>query len=255
MRMLVPLFLVAIGSPVTAQEVLDTARLQNIASKVSSFKPKDEFERPPALPSIDGKRFSFSFVPLRTGPDNRICIGSASWSYWPGDEKYEVGINEGTELVSNLKSFGRPMFKGFPKSDYLNSRLSFFSATCDHQDMPEYTLTNGFGAQFEVKSEREEVIAVGGIRSPYHEWKTYWDAAVVGDEGRYLSQNVQIRVSGMLNDWSEGVPVKCGERRKLPTIRWPYDNLLSICIFNGEPQLFEVIDKRTGQVLFSSVRK
>lgn len=244
----------AAAAPAGAQDVLDAEQLDALANQARAFVPKDEFDVAPALPSVAGKRFSVTVAPLKRGPDNLICDGFPSWGYWPQDGKLEVGAMEGTGIKSDFAAAtGRMFASGAGGSDF-STFVSFRSFRCNKVRLPSYEATNGFGAKFTVEKSREEVTAIGGFRMIDTDWKSYWSTQAVGDEARQLSQNIRVRLEGTLEDWAPGRPVLCGSKRTVPETRLPLDETLDICMFNGAADRFEVIDARTGAVLYGSTR-
>lgn len=236
------------GAPLTGED------LEALASQVRSFVPRDQFDTPPALPSVTGRRFSYIATPLERGPENEICDGYPSWGFWPQDGRLEVGATEGTGIKSDFTSGSSRMFSTGQGTSDFGTMVTFRSFRCQKTRLPGYTATNGFGAQFAVERSREVVTAIGGFAMPDTSWRTHWTTQVSGDAARQLSRNVRVRVSGTLTDWARGRPVVCGRKVSTPTTRRPYDETLDICLFNGRADLFEVLDGRTGEVLFSSPR-
>lgn len=228
--------------------------LEVLASRVRSFAPRDQFDMPPALPSVAGRRFSYTVTPLERGPDNLICDGFPSWGFWPQDGRLEVGATEGTGIKSDFASGSSRMFPtGQGISDF-GTMVTFRSFRCQKTRLGSYTATNGFGAQFTVERSREVVTAIGGFAMPDTSWRTYWTTQVSGDAARQLSRSLRVRISGTLTDWAPGRPVLCGRNVSTPSMRRPYEETLDLCLFNGRADLFEVVDSRTGEVLFSSPR-
>jgi hypothetical protein len=237
-----------------AGTVMTGDELEAIAKRVRSFVPRDQFDTPPSLPSVTGGRFSYMVMPLERGPSNLICDGYPSWGFWPQDGRLEVGATEGTGIKSDFSTGAGRMFStGQGMSDF-STMVTFRSFRCQKTRLPSYTATNGFGAQFTIEKSREVVTAIGGFAMPNTSWKTHWTKQVTGEAARQLSRDVRVRISGTLVDWAPGRPVRCGTKVRTPTTRLPYDETLDICLFNGSADLFEVIDARTGEVLFSSPR-
>lgn len=229
--------------------------LEALARHARAFSPRDQFDASPAMQSVNGKRFSYTVTPLQTGPDNVICSGYPNWGYWPQDARLEVSAGLGTGIKSNFagKTEGR-MFPSTPGVSEFSAFVTFHSLSCEKTRLPSYTATNRFGAQMTVFKSREVVTAVGEFGMPDTKWKNYWTTQVSGEEARQLSRNVRIRMSGTLRDWAPGKPVLCGRKSSAPTTQLPYDETTEICMFNGRPDLFEVLDARTGKVLHASRR-
>jgi hypothetical protein len=241
------------SNPPVENGILTPEQLQSMADRIRSFAPRDEFDVQPALPSLQGRRFSYTVTPLRRGPDNLICAGFPSWGYWPQEGRLEVGGTESLGMRSDFRSGNSAMFAA--DSEGRSPFVTFRALRCQKTRLPNYTARNGFGAEFDISATRETVTAIGDFGDINTSWRTYWSAQTTGDAARQLSQNVRVRVSGTLSDWAPGRPLFCGTSHRLPTVDLPIDDRLSICLFRGQADLFEVIDARTGAVLFSSPRQ
>jgi hypothetical protein len=242
------------GPAAPSQAALSGDQLEVMANQMRAFVPRDEFDAPPSLPSVNGRRFTYTVTPLRTGPQNLICSGFPTWGYWPQDGRLEVGGTESVGIKSDYRSGNSAMFPTGSDGSGLSTMLSFRSFTCQRTRLEGYTATNAFGAAFPIEASREAVTAIGDFAMINTSWRTYWGTQVTGDAARQLSQNVRIRFSGTLSDWAPGRPVLCGRSHRSPTVSLPIDRITDICIFKGRADLFEVIDAHTGEVLFSSPR-
>lgn len=244
------------GSTVTSPiRPMTGDELETLARRVRAFKPRDQFEAPPKLESVNGKRFSYVVTPLETGLGNVICSGYPSWGYWPQDSRLEVSAFLATGMESDFKGkTGGRLFPSANGYDPYRELLTFSSLKCQKTRLESYTATNGFGAQVEVFKTKEFVTSIAAFEIPETKWKTYWTHQVSGDEARQLSQNVRVRMSGTLKDWAPGKPVLCGKKNSSPDTRRPFDDATEVCVFNGRPDRFEVLDARNNAVLYSSSR-
>lgn len=242
------------AAPVRGQEVLTGDELEVLAQKVRNFTPRDEFDVPAQLPSVEGKRFTYTVTPLKRGSANKICDGFPSWGYWPEDQRLEVGASQSHGIKHDFAgATGRMFPSGEGLSDF-RTMVSFHSFRCQYARLPSYEAVNGFGASVVVEKTREDVTAIGEFALPDTSWKTYWTTEVVGEKARQLSQNIRVRISGKLEDWATGRPVVCGRKKGRPDFSLPLDTDLRICMFNGKADLFEVIDAHSGAILFASRR-
>ncbi len=244
---------VGISAQTAASQPVTAAELDAIAQRVKSFRPRDEFDAPPSSPSMEGRRFSFTVTPLRTGPDNVICDGSPTWGYWQQDGRLEVGATEALAMKADFRSGSAPLFAS--DAGGRAPFVTFGSFRCQKTRLPSYMANNAFGAQFEIFPSREVVTAIGDFGDVNTSWRTYWSTQISGDPARQLSQNIRVRLSGVLSDWGPGRPVVCGTKRDRPRADSPFEESLEICLFRGQFDLFEVIDARSGEVLFSSPRQ
>lgn len=249
--------LVVAPGAVTAAQVSPTqpvteTELDAIALRARTFHPRDEFDAAPNLPSMEARRFSYTVSPLRTGPDNVICDGFPTWGYWQQDGRLEIGATESLGMRTDFRSGTSPLFAS--DAGGRSPFVAFRSFRCQKTRLSSYTATNAFGAEFEISASREIVTAIGDFGDIDTSWRTYWSAQIAGDPARQLSQNVRVRLSGVLSDWAPGRPVVCGSAHDLPRADFPFDKTLEICMFRGQFDLFEVLDARSGEVLFSSPR-
>ncbi|MEK7414618.1 MAG: hypothetical protein AAB263_14990, partial [Planctomycetota bacterium] len=133
-----------------AQEVLTGEQLSQIAEQVRSFKPRDEFDTPPAMPSLAGKRFSYTVAPLSTGTDNKICKGSPTKTFWANEGRLEVAASSGTMSPSDFVGQQRHAFPE-PADRRAWGLLDVFSFTCHYVRHPNYLANNALGAQFNIE--------------------------------------------------------------------------------------------------------
>ncbi len=245
----------ATGSNAKAQDVMTGEQLVTLVEKVRSFTPKDQFDTPPATPSMAGKRFSYVVAPLQSGPNNQICRGSPTWGYWAKDGRLEVGMSPDSALSYKMQAKQGRLFPSDMVGVGRNSDVSFSSFTCRKIKEPSYTATNAYGAQYDIRKETEIIASVANFE-PYIDkhWKTYWTTLVAGDAARELSNNIRVRISGTLEDWWAGTSVLCGFIDQSPTANLRIDRTVDICMVKGRTDHIEVIDIVSGAILYSAVR-
>ena len=131
--------------------------------------------------------------------------------------------------------------------------VRYFATSCKRATSPSYTATNAYGATFEIDPTTQIITAIADdpIRP---EWPPSFKLQISGDAARTLVEHVEVRLSGTLRDWKPGVAMACDVRRDGPTASSPYDRTRDLCIANGSIEKFEVIDRRSGRVLHSTVR-
>ncbi len=234
----------------SAQETLTGEDLERMAATIRSFQPKDEFDVPPALPSVEGKRFVYTVTPRKRGPNNRICDGFPSWGYFPRQRQLEVSGMLGEELLRDLVFDTGQLWAPF-STDW----LYFRSLSCDWLPGQDYEATNGFGVKVLVDVHKEVVTAIGFVADdilPVREMvRPSWKTITAGDEGRRLARALRLRFSGTLHDWSAGEPVRCASAKSEPTMDFPYEETLDICIFKGRFERFDLIDADTGEIIYT----
>lgn len=232
--------------------VLGIAELQKVADQVRNFKPKDEFDTQPTASNLTGQPFSVTVKPKKRGASNSICDGFPSWGYFPQQSNLEVSFNNGSILTSGLTNDS--FTAAFPQDKSLSgSFLRFASFACNHIDQGQYAATNAFGASVDVEKETHVVVAFSDQDSPSKmptDAVTYWSQTVSGDAARELSQNVAIRITGVIGIWANGQNVICGVKRSSPRFDFPYDKTLNACIFKATSLQFEVLEQQTGEVLY-----
>ena len=100
------------GSVATAQEVMTLDQLTPIAQAAQSFQPRDQFDQPPPLPSVAGKRFSYLLPPLPGPPSRLNCSGHPRWDYDAGAGKltfaWQSGFVLSKEFTANKGSVFPP---------------------------------------------------------------------------------------------------------------------------------------------------
>lgn len=244
------------GANASAQEIMTTEQITALAERVKNYTPRDQFDTPPAQPSVAGKRFSYTVTPLQVGPNNMICDGFPTWGYVASDGKLDVGMTGGFALSYQMDGKTGRLFPSAVASVEKNAELTFHSLTCRKVREPNYTATNGFGAKFEIHKETDVVTAIAefGSQTDSH-WHTYWETQVSGDAARQLTQNVRVRISGTLSDWWPGTAMLCGKSSMPPTIDLPLDSTLDICMMRGHADRVEVLNAATGEVLYSATRR
>jgi hypothetical protein len=206
------------------------------------------------MSSVSGKRYTYTIAPLKRGPDNLICDGFPSWSYYNLDKKLEIGDLEGLLIRRDLRLGNRIVIEESISSD--KQFVLFRSLRCKKENLPSYIATNAYGAKVTVFDTKETVTAIGDFgMSPDLDWKTSWSSMISGVAARTLTKNALVRISGRLENWAPGQPVLCGVVESLPRVDSPFRNTLDICLFRGRADLFEVLDSSTGSVLYSTSRK
>lgn len=248
------LLALAVGRPASAQEVLGPEQLAQITDPVRDFTPKDQFDTAPRASSLAGKRFSYTVVPREVGSDD--CDGYPDWMYLPSRGELNVSWSPGYAIAYELKMKSGAQFPSGLVSLIRNADLAYRAFTCRRENEPDYLANNAFGAQFKVSKSTEFVTAIAAFE-PIAErgFPNSWTVAVTGESARSLSSNVRVRVSGLLADWSPGVPVVCGAKVQKPTISLPRDRTVNICIVTGRADRVEVVDGSTGRTLFLATRK
>lgn len=251
--LLTPVILIwALSSPASAQETLSGEQLSALVDKVRNFAPRDQFDSPPAQPSLAGKRFSYTVEPRPIGRATN-CDGHPEWVYLPTQRRLNFFWGSSLALTYAMKGRNGAVFPP-GMSNPRKAELMFRSFTCAKTIEPNYTANNAFGAQFTIEKMTDVVSAIAdfdpltGRRLP-----SSWEALLSGDEARAMSANARIRVSGTLSDWWQGVSVVCGQKRLEPNIRSPLDRTTDLCMIRGQVEQVEVIDQRSGATLYSIV--
>lgn len=241
------------ATPIEAgSSALGIANLQKVANQIRNFKPRDEFDAPPNASLLTGQAFSVIVKPRKRGISNSICQGFPSWGYFAQQNNLEVAFNTGSILTSGLGSDS--FTAAFPQSKSLSgSFLRFASFTCNNLKQGHYTASNAFGATTSVNKETDIVLAFSDQDSSSTaptDAVTYWSKTISGDAARKLSENIAIRISGVIGTWPNGQNVICGIKRNSPRLNFPYDQTLDACIFKASSLQFEVLDQQTGEVLY-----
>jgi len=237
--------MVAATSCVHAVDDLDVETLKEIANKVHSFTPKDEFDQGPPIQNLSGRQFSVTVAPLPRGPHNKIYSGYPSWAYWSDDNHYEVAYIPGMDVAANLKpNFGA----GFPtvEGDF-GAFIYYTSFSCTRSGDRYYVAQNAFGAETPVHKTNDKILAFSDVHDgeALHGWQIH----ATGDDARALSKWVRIRMTGTLGVWPNGQSVICATGGRSPTFDLPDDDNLDACIFKTTKMRFEVINGQTGEIL------
>lgn len=234
--------------------VLGVHDLQRVADQVRHFKPKDEFDASPHVSDLAGRHFSVIVRPRKVGPANNICKGFPSWGYYAQKRDFEVSFGDGSILVDRFMNV--PFAAAFPQGESINSSfLSFASFTCKHVKEGSYRASNAFGATIDVIKEKDVVIAFSAQNKPSNSpisTTNYWSKTIAGDAARNLSEQVAVRITGVIGVWPNGQNVICGVKHGHPSLDLPYDDTLDACIFKASSLIFEVINKKTGAILYST---
>ncbi len=243
----------SVSAPVFAQDVLSGDQLSALIDEVRNFRPRDQFDAPPAQLSLAGKRFSFTVEPRPIGRATN-CDGHPEWVYLPAQGRLNISWGSSLALTYALKGRNGPVFPP-NMSKPRNAELMFRSFTCTKTAEPDYTAINAFGAQFRIEKTTEIVSAIADFDPlTSRRMPSSWDAVVTGDAARSLAANARVRVSGTLSDWWPGVSVVCGQKRLEPSVSLPFDRTTDLCLIRGQVERVEVVDKRTEATLYSVVR-
>lgn len=247
--------MIAVSSDAYAQADLTGTELITMAEKVRAFVPRDQFDSPPTVSSLEGRRFSYMIEPLPKGPDNRICDGFGSWGYWPENSYLEMGMIDGTLWRNSFMSAQGPTLtlppegKGRPNLFH----ISFFSLSCT-KTREKTTGTNGFGAVVEIEKSDETMVAIAVGEDTIKTIEPRWSTTLSGTEARELIKRIKLMVSGTLSIWSDGRTLVCGHDYRAPTTSFPLERMSNICAYRGMIDRFEIIDSGDGKILYTSAR-
>ncbi|MDB5713592.1 MAG: hypothetical protein JWO15_989 [Sphingomonadales bacterium] len=254
-----PMIIVVAGlltaNTTTPSEIIGPDQLAPLATKARSFKPVDQFDTTlPSGVSLDGKHFSYTVAPLPRGPNNSICPGFPSWGYWPEDARLEVGADFGLALTDTFTKHGEQTFANLPKKSGGIATIEYYTFSCDFKKLPSYTATNAYNAEFTIDRTKQTVTAVANFDYAQRPWKVAWSTKITGDAARQLTQNLRIRISGILEDWAPGTPVICGTDAHNPSIISPTDDTVDLCLIKARTDHLEFFNAVTGEVLYSATR-
>lgn len=235
----------AAASPLTPAD-FDLSALTQMADKVRTYVPVDQFDAGPKTGSVAGKTFAYEITPVAPKPGTRSCTSTSFWSYdqqtaelfvgaWPGHVSTSTFLNQvGPKLGQSIYGY------------------KYFSFRCVRIELNPYEATSGFGAKFTVSKTRDDVLAVATPFKTDSKWRAYWSTALTADAARDLVLHLRVRVRGVLADWSPDVAVVCGKTELRATFANPRERVENLCLFNGKVQQFEVFDVRDGTVLYAS---
>lgn len=225
----------------TAPQVLDDDDLKSIAMPLLDFKAKDEFDTPPKIPSVKGQPFSYLVAPR----NERSCPGYPKWEYRP--VKGTLGVYWATHQLS---LYAKALNTQMPTRGYETESYMLFN--CTATDLGTYTAQNGFGAKTEMKTTLDRGLGIAMASSYKSKLPMDWQKTVAGEDAKSLSQNVRVRISGTLDEWSPSQPLFCASEKDA-NFAWGRDRSTELCLYKGTLGLVEVIDARTGEVLHSTV--
>jgi hypothetical protein len=243
----------ALATEATAPPPVITSELNSMAKAVRSFAPTDEFDKPPAQPSVAGRRFEMEVQPWGTKPPRMACFGYPMWSYDSSSSILYVSTGASKLMLSSFSTKqGIVTKKSAP--DIWPENVLYFASDCAREDMRSYRATNAYGAEFRIDPTAQIVTAVADNVAEGSALTRSFEMKTSGTEARSLVPNLRVRFRGILADWKTGVSVACGRRHDGPTADSPYDRTLKLCLFNGRIDQIELLDARTGQVLQTAAR-
>ena len=235
------------------QTPLSADELNAQADEVRGFRPKDEFDTPPTQGAVARRPFVIEVQPWGTSPPKMACFGYPMWSY--SRESGTLYVSTGASklmLSSFLTKQGIVSKKSAP--DIWPENVHYFASDCAREDLPSYTATNAYGAEFTIDPTAQIVTAIADDVADGSALTRSFEIRTSGPEARALVPSLRVRFWGELADWKSGVSVACGRRRDGPTASSPYDRTLKLCLFNGRIDRIELVDARTGQVLQTATR-
>jgi hypothetical protein len=235
------------------QPPLSAADLNGQADKLRLFQPKDEFDTPSAQMSVAGRRFSIDVQPWGSNTPPVACFGYPMWSYDSANGTLYVSTGAHQLMLSTfLSKQGTITKKATP--DVWAEKVHYFASDCVRTDLPSYTASNAYGAEFRIDPTLQTITAVADSVPEGATITKSFEMKAPGAEARSLVRNLRVRFSGVLADWKPGVPVACASRRDGPTAGSPYDRKFDLCLFNGHIDLIELLDVRTGRALQTFTR-
>ena len=224
-----------------------------MAEAVRSFAPKDEFDTPPVQSSLSGRQFVIDVQPWGTNPPRMACFGYPMWSYDGASGTLYVSTGAHRLMLNGLLTKqGVVTKKSAP--DPRSEEIHYFASDCARADLPSYTATNAYGAEYRIEPTLQTVTAIADNPAKGSAMLESFTLKTSGNEARSLVPNLRVRFRGTLTDWKPGVSVACGTERNSPTARSPYDRRLDLCLFNGRIEKIELLDVRTGEVLQTAAR-
>lgn len=240
----------ALGASISIEQMI------HAAGSLRNFKPKDEFDTPPMVNVMTGKRFSIELAVTREG-----CDGYPSWSYLPNSSELLVSFS-GTKIVSTstypafLKLFDRA-----PGSYSTGHELKYISMNCVNSDHGSYVAGNAFGAFTEVFKSKSVVLAISptGIDESMYgkrsKFDSLWKARMPGDEARALSSSLILRITGTIGQWGNGANVVCGVDGLRANMLHPFESTFDACIYKADVFRVELVDSRSGETVFETENK
>jgi hypothetical protein len=235
-------------TPMSAEE------LNNQAAGARGFRPKDEFDTPPAQASVAGRRFVIEVQPWGTSSPRVACFGYPMWSYDSTSGTLYVSTG-GSKLMLHGFLTNQGIVTKKPVPDHLGEEVHYFASDCARADLPSYTASNAYGAEFRINPTLQTVTAVADNPPSGSALTKSFAMKLAGAEARSLVPNLRVRFRGTLAEWKQGVSVACGKKRDGPSARSPYDRKLDLCLFNAHVDQIELVDVRTGRILQSATRE
>lgn len=109
--------------------------------------------------------------------------------------------------------------------------------------------TNAFGATMEVADERTQVLGVGqALKYGTGEWRR----KLPPNAARALSRSLVVRLSGVLGAWGPDGTLGCTRAVFEPTFSSPVRSDTLNCIFKADALRTDLVDARTGEVLWTA---
>lgn len=240
---LIVLLVISASGQAGAQEVLGVDALVALATPVRNFSANDQFDLPPTVPSVAGKRFSVTLKPLASP---KGCSGFAGWEY--DGEKQQFTSFAGHGYASEKLKFG-PKIQIPKRHEWDSITLHYTAISCEQASPRSYRAANAFGTEMDVSVVRNRVIAIGFVTADLYDYLKAWDrepyykVTATGDDARKLTTSVQIRISGTLGAWPDGRTLVCSdETGSTPSRDYPVDWAQEDCMFNGQVEKIEYLD-------------
>lgn len=210
-----------LASPTSAQPtIVDNAKLANVLSKISSFKPRDQFEPGPAQELRLGQQFRLSWL-VR---EDKAQIGSRTTGYWT----YDVNTQTLTVVIGSFIDPGAYYFQT--------------SSSAPHN----YAAQNGYGAKTTVR--RFESIGFG-VRSVAVMPPLEWKAPLPAEVARSLVSKLKIEMSGTLAGGQDGASAFCARTNVAPTLQSPTEAIMVSCTASANIQSVSLVRTDTGETL------
>jgi hypothetical protein len=229
--------------PADAQEILSAEALVALAAPARNFNPKDQFDLPPNVPSVEGKGFNITIKPLSSP---KGCSGFAGWEY--DGQKQQFTAFAGHRYAPEKLKFG-PKIEVPKRHEWDSITLHYTGIACEQAPPRTYRAANAFGTEMDVSVVRDRVVAIGFVTSDLYDDLKAWDrdpyykVTATGDDARKLTTSIQIRISGRLGVWPDGRTLICAdETGNAPTRDFPVDWAQETCIFNGHIEKIEYLD-------------
>jgi hypothetical protein len=219
--------------------LVSIATLRAAAEKVRTFRPKDQFDSPPDMSALVGRRFEVETAPRATGPANQICPGTPMYSY----DHPTLSIMYNNQVL--LGNFDIDV----DTSD--GNGLGFFNTyafDCAVSAGRSYVGSNAFGASAVVSVQNDRFLAFASARALPSQEDT-WEQTATPSVARDLARSVRVRVRGTVGKWTNGQPVECGTYVDEAKIDYPYEERQSGCFFKADIDSVDAIDSRTGNTL------